>query len=273
MKAGLAAILKAIEATKRGKRMRRGLMFVATSGEEVGFEGLKALYARELIPEGAARLGVMGEPTKLRPIRAHKGLADFRITVRGKSGHASRPELGINAIEKGASIVGAVSAWSRGLSKTSDRDLGGTIATPTVVKGGTKSNVIPDSFELIVDARWVPKHGTAFVEKGLNTIVASLKRKDPALDARVELLYDSPSLKLPRSHPAVKLAERLSGFKSEVAPYGTEAALYAKHGIPSIVLGPGSLKQAHILDEFVELSEAKRAVSIYSKIIESVCVA
>jgi acetylornithine deacetylase ArgE len=272
MKTGLAAILKAIEATSKGK-MRRGLLFVATAGEEVGFDGLKALYARKSIPEGAARLGVLGEPTSLRPIRAHKGLADFRITVRGRSGHASRPELGVNAIEKCATIIDGLSAWRRSLSKTPDRDLGSTIATPTVVRGGTKSNVIPDSCELIVDARWVPKHGTAFVEKGLNSIIASLRRKDPTLDARVELLYDSPSLKLPQDHPAVKLAESISGFKSEVAPYCTEAALYAKHGIPSIVLGPGSLKQAHIIDEFVELREAKKAFSIYTKMVQSVCAA
>jgi len=272
MKTGLAAILKAIEATSKGK-MRRGLLFVATAGEEVGFDGLKALYARGLIQEGAAKLGVMGEPTSLRPIRAHKGLADFRITVRGRSGHASKPELGVNAIEKCASIVRALSAWSYSLRKTSDRDLGCTIATPTVVKGGTKSNVIPDSCELIVDSRWVPKHGTAFVENGLNSMIASLKRKDPTLDARVELMYDSPSLRLPQSHPAVRLAESVSGFKSEVAPYGTEAALYAEHGIPSIVLGPGNLKQAHVVDEFVDLGEAKKALSIYTRMIESVCTA
>ena len=272
MKTGLAAILKAIEATS-GRKMRRGLLFVATAGEEAGFEGLKALYARKLIPEGAAMLGVLGEPTSLRPVRAHKGLADFRISVMGRSGHASRPELGVNAVEKCADIIEALSAWRRTLSKTPDRDLGSTIATPTMVRGGTKSNVIPDSCELIVDTRWVPKHGTAFVEKGLNSMVASLKRKDPALDARVELLYDSPSLKLPQSHPAVRLAESISGFKSEVAPYGTEAALYAQHGIPSVVLGPGSLKQAHIIDEFVEVAEAKRALSIYTKMIQSVCAA
>ena len=126
-----------------------------------------------------------------------------------------------------------------------------------MVKGGTKSNVIPDSCELIVDTRWVPRHGTAFVENGLNSMIASLKRKDPTLDARVELMYDSPSLKLPESHPAVRLAESISGHKSEVAPYGTEAALYAKHGIPSIVLGPGNLKQAHIVDEFVQVSRGE----------------
>jgi len=272
MKTGLAAILKAIEATSNGK-MRRGLLFVATAGEEVGFDGLKALYSRKLIPEGGARLGIMGEPTSLRPIRAHKGLADFRITIRGRSGHASKPELGVNAIEECARVIEAISAWSLSLRKAPDRDLGSTIATPTVIKGGTKSNVIPDSCELIVDTRWVPAHGTAFVEKGLNSTIAFLKRKDPTLDARVELLYDSPSLKLPKSHPAVRLAESVSGFKSDVAPYGTEAALYTQHGIPSLVLGPGNLKQAHVVDEFVELGEAKKALSIYTRMIESVCLA
>jgi succinyl-diaminopimelate desuccinylase len=272
MKTGLAAILKAIEATSK-RKTRRGLLFVATAGEEVGFDGLKALYARNLIPEGGAKLGIMGEPTSLRPIRAHKGLADFRITIRGRSGHASTPELGVNAIEKCARVIDAISAWSLSLRKTPDRDLGSTIATPTVIKGGTKSNVIPDSCELIVDTRWIPAHGTAFVEKGLNSTIALLKRKDPTLDARVELMYDSPALKLPRSHPAVRLAESVSGFDSEVEPYGTEAALYTQHGIPSLVLGPGNLKQAHVVDEFVELSEARKALSIYTRMIESVCVA
>lgn len=272
MKTGLAAVLKAVAESSKG-RLRRGLLVVATAGEEVGFDGLKAIYARDLIPEGAAKLGVMAEPTGLRPIRAHKGLADFRITVTGRSGHASKPELGVNAVEKCADVIEAVSSWGRTLRKEADPDLGSTIATPTVVRGGTKSNVIPDSCELIVDTRWVPKHGTAFVERGLNSVIASLKKKDPALDARVELMYDSPALKLPRTHPAVRLAESISGLRSEVAPYGTEAALYTDHGIPSLVLGPGSLKQAHTVDEFVELSEARKALSIYSKMIESVCAA
>ncbi len=84
-------------------------------------------------------------------------------------------------------------------------------------------------------------------------------------------MYDSPSLKLPSAHPLVKMAESVSGSKSEVAPYGTEASLYSKHGIPSVVMGPGDLKDIHIVDEFVELSQARKAVSIYEKMIEKVC--
>jgi succinyl-diaminopimelate desuccinylase len=272
MKTGLAAMLKAIEATARGgTMMRRGLVFVATGGEEVGFDGLKSLLKRKLLPEGSARFGILGEPTSLRPVRGHRGGATFMVTLVGRSGHASSPGLGVNAIEKCAVFVEALSAWRGKVSATIDRDLGSTIATPTMVKGGTKSNVIPGACELTVDARWIPKHGSAFVERGLNSIVASLKRRDGDFDARVEMLYETHSLKIPKGHPAVKLAESLTGFKSETAPYGTEAALYTKDGIPSIVLGPGSLKQAHVIDEFVEVGEAKRALSVYTKMIGSVC--
>jgi len=270
MKAGLAAIIKAVEKAAKSD-LKRGLLFVGTAGEEVGFEGLKALYASKRLPDGAAKVGVLGEPTGLRPVRAHKGLADFRITVKGRSGHASKPELGVNAIEKCSKIIEGIAHWNRAIANAPDEDLGPTIATSTVIKGGTKSNVIPGSCELIVDSRWIPAHGTAYVQRALDSLVATLKRDDPSLEADVELMYDSPALKLPRDHFAVKLAESVSGARSEVAPYGTEAALYSLHGTPSLVLGPGSLNQAHIVDEYVDLSEVKAAHAIYSKLIESVC--
>jgi succinyl-diaminopimelate desuccinylase len=276
MKMGIAAMLKAIEATaKSGVRLRRGISFVATAGEEAGFDGLKGLIERRLVPKGGARFGVLGEPTSLRPVRAHKGTATFRVTVLGKGGHASSPRMGVNAIEKCADFIDALSAWRLKVESTNEEqeELGSTIATPTMITGGTKSNVIPESCELIVDARWLPRHGTAFVERGLKSIISSLKRRDTEFDARVELLYDTLSLSVRRDHPAVRLAESLSGFKSELAPYGTEAALYTSRGIPSIVLGPGNLKQAHVVDEYVELRQANKALSIYTKMIQSVCVA
>jgi succinyl-diaminopimelate desuccinylase len=276
MKVGIAAMLKAIETTaKGGRKLRRGISFVATAGEEAGFDGLKGLIEKGLIPKkGEAMFGVLGEPTSLRPVRAHKGTATFRVTILGKGGHASSPRMGVNAIEKCADFIDALSDWRLKVGSTrGEQELGPTIATPTMVTGGTKSNVIPETCELIVDARWMPGHGTAFVEKGLRSIISTLKRRDKEFDARVELLYDTLSLSVPPDHPAVRLAESLSGFKSEVAPYGTEAALYTSCGIPSIVLGPGNLKQAHVVDEYVDLRQANRALSIYTKMIESVCVA
>jgi acetylornithine deacetylase len=272
MKTAIAAMLKAIEAATADAKLRRGILFVATAGEEVGFDGLQGLIKRKLIPKGAARFGVLGEPTRLRPVRAHKGGATFMITIKGRSGHASNPRLGINAIEKSADFIEALSAWRSSVSTVLDEELGNTIATPTLISGGTKSNVIPGACELTVDSRWIPRHGAAFVKRGLESIVASLKKNDKEFDASVELLYDTDSLKLSSGHQAVRLAESLSGFDSEVALYGTEAALYTNYGIPSVVLGPGDVKQAHVIDEFVELGQAKKALSIYTKMVQSVCV-
>lgn len=270
MKTGLAAMLKAVEASK-GERLSRGILFVATAGEEAGFEGLRSLLKRGLVGRRSARFGVLGEPTGLRPVRAHRGGATFKVAVEGRSGHASRPELGVNAIEKCKEFIEGLSDWNKAVGSTRDPDLGPTIATPTMISGGTKSNVIPGTCELTVDSRWIPRHGTAFVSKGLESIVASLKKRDADFHASVDLLYDTYSLKLPPDHPAVELAESLSGSRAETAPYGTEASLYTKHGIPSVVLGPGSLRQAHIVDEYVDLKEARRALSIYSKMVRSVC--
>jgi acetylornithine deacetylase len=272
MKTGLAAIIKAVEATKGdATRMRRGLTLVATAGEEVGFDGLKSLLRRKMLRPASARFGVLGEPTGMRPVRAHKGLATFVVRFKGKSGHASNPRLGVNAIEKCSRFIEELSSSRAALGRLPDRELGKTIATPTVIQGGSKSNVIPEYCYLTIDTRWVPGQDTAYIEKHLNSIVSSLKTKDEEFDAKVELKYDTLALKIPSRHPLVKLAESLTGSKSEIAAYGTEAALYTDHGVPSIVLGPGDVEQAHAVDEFVDIGEAKRALSVYTKMIESVC--
>jgi acetylornithine deacetylase ArgE len=272
MKTGLAAILKAFEATRgKVKGMRRGLTFVATAGEEVGFDGLKSLLRRRVIPRASRRFGVLGEPTGMRPVRAHKGLASFVVRFKGRSGHASNPKLGVNAIEKCARFIEELSSSRAVLGRVTDEELGKTIATPTVVQGGSKSNVIPEYCDLTIDSRWIPKQGTAFVEKHLNSIVRSLKARDKVFDAKVELQYDTVALKIPATHQLVKLAESITGSKAEVAAYGTEAALYTKYGIPSIVLGPGALEQIHVVDEFVDIREATRAMNVYTRMIDSVC--
>jgi acetylornithine deacetylase/succinyl-diaminopimelate desuccinylase-like protein len=139
------------------------------------------------------------------------------------------------------------------------------------VHGGTKSNVIPGSCDLTVDTRWIPRHSTVFVKDQLAALVDSLAAKDQKFSASVELMYDAPSLSIPATHPVVRLAESLSGAVSEVARYGTEAALYSTKGVPSIVLGPGSVEQAHTVDEYVEVRQLRRAESLYSKMISSVC--
>lgn len=267
-KAGLAAMAKAAEGAARGK-LRRSLVLVATAGEEAGFVGLRALLRRGVLKRGAAQFGVVAEPTGLTPVRAHRGCATFRVAFRGKSGHASSPELGVNAIEGCSRFIAALAEWRRTVAPETDADLGRTTATPTVVAGGTKSNVIPGSCELTVDSRWIPEHGTGFVRRGLRSAAAAAR--GGGLRADVELLYETPSLKLPSGHPLVTLAEEATGRASEVAAYGTEASLYTGSGIPSVVIGPGNVSQAHVVDEHVPVAQLGRALATYARMIRAVC--
>ena len=129
-----------------------------------------------------------------------------------------------------------------------------------MVKGGTKSNVIPGFCELTVDARWIPKHGSAFVERGPNFDRRVPARREDA-DAPTRGSSCSTrrySLKIPKGHPAVKLAESLTGFKSGDRPVWTEAALYTKARHPIHSPGaPAAWSMAHVIDEFVEVGESE----------------
>ena len=143
--------------------------------------------------------------------------------------------------------------------------------TPTVIHGGSKSNVIPGSCELIIDSRLIPAVGAKKVIEGVNAVLRELRSRDRTFRASVEVLYETPALSVARDADVVLLAESLSGSRSEVAPYGTEAPVYCDNGTPTVVLGPGSIRQAHIVDEYAEVKQIKRAQSVYARMIEMVC--
>lgn len=270
MKGGVGAMLMAIASVK-GARLKRSLSFVATAGEEVGFDGLKALIADGVMKDVRAIYGVVGEPTEMRVIRGHRGGVSAKVTFQGKSAHASDPSLGVNSIEKAVAFIDGLRALRAELGSVTDPDLGRTIVTPTVIRGGTKSNVIPGTCELTIDSRIIPAHSYETVVAGLRSVAAELKRKDPEFSAEVEMEYAVGSLLVPSDHEVVRLAEAASGTRAEIAPYGTEAPLYTASGIPTVVLGPGSVRQAHIYDEFVTVDQLHSAQSIYQSLIQRVC--
>jgi succinyl-diaminopimelate desuccinylase len=270
MKGGLASMMTALKSAK-GSKLRRSLTLVGTAGEEVGDDGLQGLVQRGLVDRDSALYGVVGEPTELRVVRAHKGGTYYEITVKGRSGHASRPDLGVNAVENASAFIVEIVAWRKELAKTLDPDLGPTVLSATVINGGTKNNVIPDSCRFVIDCRRIPAHRTSFLSEGLDDIVRRLRERDPAFEADIRLLLDFDPLSIRRDHEIVRLAEEVTGTTATVAPYGTEAFFYSGIGIPTLVLGPGSIQQAHIVDEFVDLRQLNGAVSIYSELIRKVC--
>jgi len=270
MKSGIAAMLAAVASVK-GKRPRRALSFVATAGEESGFDGLYALVRDGRMKRVRARCGVVGEPTEMKVVRGHRGGLTCRVVFEGRSAHAGDPSLGTNAIESCALFLKGLGPLRRRLARSKDPDLGITTVTPTVVAGGTKSNVIPGSCELTIDSRVVPALGTKSVLDALNSLIDELGSRHADFRARTETIYAGPALSVPPGAEVVKLAESLTGASSGVAAYCTEAPVYCELGTPTVVLGPGSVRQAHTLDEYAPVREVRSAQSVYGRMIEKVC--
>ncbi len=270
MKSGIAAMLAAISSA-RGRKLKRSLAFVATAGEEVGFDGLNALVAEGRLKRVRAGCGIVGEPTEMKVVRGHRGGLTVRVDFQGRSAHAGNPSLGINSIESCAQFLKALGPAGRRLSATRDPDLGRTIVTPTMIRGGTKSNVIPGACELTLDSRLIPAVGSKQVLEELNAILLALRRKDRTFKAKVEVLYETPALSVPRDAEVVRLTESLTGSPSGVAPYGTEAPIYCSLGTPTVVLGPGSVRQAHTADEYAPVRQIRSAERVYRRMIETVC--
>jgi acetylornithine deacetylase/succinyl-diaminopimelate desuccinylase-like protein len=271
MKGGLAAMVKALESVK-GVKLRRGILFIATAGEEIGYDGLKALIRDGLVKYGDAEYGVVGEPTNLLVVRGHKGSTTFRITFYGRSAHSSRPDLGVNAIENAARFILGISKIRDRLKTVVDPDLGSSVISTTIIRGGVKENIIPESCQIIVDCRRIPSHSAQDIRRELESIGKEARsNQDGPFNLTIEEVFDSECLNISKYHPLVRLAEEIVGRESTVMPYGTEAPLYQRLRIPTIVLGPGSVEQAHIINEYIDIKQLQQAETVYKELITRVC--
>ena len=270
MKGAVAAMVGALDSEK-GSRLKRKLVFTATAGEEIACDGLENLVRSKKLMKKDALYSVIGEPTLLNPVRGHRGASTIEVKFMGRNAHASKPELGANAVEACADFIVGVESWRKRFKKEKDAELGITIVSNTTVSGGTKSNIIPDMCEVAVDSRWIPRHNHAIIWKGLKEIAEEATDGVKGVTFKMNTVLTMGALLMPKKHPLVRLAEDVSGRESTIATYGTEGPIYVNTGIPSVILGPGNINVAHTPNEYVDVREVEKAVSIYSELIRRVC--
>jgi len=267
MKSGLASIVKSIENLVKHQTLNRKLVFAATAGEETGFVGLRRLIKDSIVKSNSSEYVVIGEPTDLRPARAHRGIYRIKINFFGKSSHAGTPELGVNAIEYACKFVEELDSIRLELLNSKDDLLGSTTLTPTLIEGGIGENVIPPSTSLVIDSRRLPIHSPGYIRSKIESLCNNLK-----IGYSTEEIVSEQPLNTPVGNFLTGLAEEITGSKSGSCAFGTEGSLYwGELGIPTMVVGPGSVEQAHIANEYVELSQIKKAISIYSSFIQKIC--
>ena len=265
-KGPMASILTAIKTVlDRDGQPPVTLHFVACCSEELGATG-----AHHLMKEGfRTDCCVVGEPTDLRIIHAHKGAIRVRITTKGVAAHSSDPSRGVNAIYK---MMPVLEALQRTVEPKLKQLVHPLLGSPTLnvgtIHGGTQVNVVPPICAVEVDRRFVPGETREGVLDQFLDVVESVA------DASCEELEYYPPLDQAATAPIVRCVEQacqkiLGKAELAVAPWGSDAGVFAASGIPSVLLGPGSVHQAHTRDEFVPLEQVYAAARIYTEIILS----
>jgi len=268
MKGGLAAMLVAAETLMEvGVDGRLVLEFVAD--EEVTGYGTKDLLDRGYKAEYA----IIGEPTELKVQTAHKGVMNLKFMVKGRPAHASMPKTGVNAICKASRLCLTLQDVQTQFNNRRHPILGEPTLNVGVIRGGVKSNIVPDYCELIVERRLIPGETKAQVLYEVDGILDKLREGDPLFNVTYEVLHHAePSETSPESS-FVKVARECvkevtgSDFGASGFPATCDMRFLVNQGnIPSIILGPGSLHQAHTSDEYVEIDQVVKAAQIYTLI-------
>lgn len=268
-KAGGAAMMQALrELKEEGAVPPCDVQFAGVVDEENGLAG-----AARLAETTRANAVVVSEPTDLRVVRTHNGAVRWTLRVEGVSAHSSKPQLGVNAIVKTAGLIQRIEAeMAPSVLARTHPMTGGAALNIGVIRGGTQVNIVPHECAVEIDRRLIPGENAEEAEASLRALIEDAMRHDP--DLRAEL--SPPYLKMEpfetaEEAPIVQAAqaareETLGRAETAGAPFGTDAGKYAATGIPAVVMGPGSIDQAHAAVEWVDCAQVEAAVPIYKAI-------
>ncbi|WP_299004759.1 acetylornithine deacetylase [uncultured Caulobacter sp.] len=250
--------------------------------EEVGCLGAPDMI--EVIAREAPRpaLVVVGEPTDMVAVRAHKGIASFIVTVTGREAHSSLTHLGVSANMAAIKLMAMLVALSERLEREADPNSPFTPkgATLTIgqVNGGTAVNILAREcvfvFDLRTPAGMDPEALLADFFAAAQRMDAEIKAKAPEGGVRIERRSLTPAFAPEEDGVAETFARRLAGDNGppRVVPYAAEAGQFQGAGFSTVICGPGSIDQAHQPDEYVELSQMQRGAAFMRRLIEDLSV-
>ena len=249
---------------------RKPIRILATADEETTMLGARTFAQHSQIRPDCA---IIGEPTSLVPIRAHKGHMGEAIRITGKSGHSSDPDRGINAIELMHEATGHLLKMRDEL-KTLYRNDFSKVPYPTMnlgnIHGGDAINRICACCELQLDMRPLPHLAVEDLHDLLLSHLAPMLEKYGDLIEIRNLHGGIPGYECEHSAQIVQVVEKLLGVPCESANYCTEAP-YIQQLCPTLVLGPGSIEQAHQVDEFLETRYIEPTQALLTKLIQHFC--
>ncbi|HSJ95554.1 MAG TPA: M20/M25/M40 family metallo-hydrolase [Myxococcota bacterium] len=269
-KGGMAALVAALETVLSRGTLRRALVVVGEADEEFGSAGVHDV----LDHLGATRpaWALATEPTGLRVVTHHKGIAELRLEARGAACHSSDPDGGRNAIYAIARAALELEALAGRLATRPDPALGPATLSVGRVGGGQAFNIVPDHAWLVADRRLLPGEDDTVLR---HEIEAALQAAGVAGDVSLsQLQAKKPALATDPASPAVRACRAALAAAGRDAPpasvaFATDAGVFAARGIPAVVMGPGSIEQAHTAGEWVPIDEVAAMEDFFVRLLET----
>jgi succinyl-diaminopimelate desuccinylase len=270
MKGGLAAMAAALVFLNRRKiKLNRDIYFICTAGEEVDSIGASMLVSSGIFEDIGAL--IIGEPTGLDIAISHKGALWVHVRVPGRMAHGSTPQLGSNAIVNAGRFIEKLVSYQFNIDK--HPLLGNPTVNPGLINGGISVNVVPDSCEVTFDIRTTPGMTHKSVLEDIRTLLIETLNSEEFRDIEIKVVLDRSALSTDINSSFVRMAsevyERISKRPSMLKgmSYYTDASVIVPAtGIPTILLGPGEIDQAHKVDEYVKIEYVLRAMKFYEEL-------
>ena len=280
MKSFLAIALALVPEMQQAK-LKRPIHLAMSFDEEVGCAGAPLMIAE--IGKRLARpaMVVIGEPTEMKVVNAHKGSFGYRTTVTGLEAHSSATNKGINAVQQAAEIIHFINRLhdeqARHPKPGSDFDPPHSTLSVGVIEGGTAINILARHCCFHWDIRLHPGDSREAIEAKIEdfvkrNVLPRMHAVDPSTGVATESLFRVPALVPEPGSPAEELCRHLTGAnRTSVVAFGTEGGQFQEAGIPTVICGPGRILEAHKPNEYIALDQVEQGVEFQRKLILWAC--
>ena len=265
------------------RNLRIPLNFAFSYDEEIGCIGVRRLI--EAINQMPVRpaMCIIGEPTDMKVVIAHKGKANVRVRVRGLEAHSSLAPRAVNAIAYAAELIVYLNRMAARIAENGpfdhDYDIAHTTVHTGVISGGTQINIVPKDCSFEFEFRYLPQDDPQRLLDEIKEFARTqLEPRMHAIDPDTGFTFEErtsiPGLDVRDNEDVVRLAKTLTGQNDHTkVAFGTEAGLFHLHaGIPTVICGPGSIEQAHKPDEWIGLEQVARCDDFIRRLLDHVCV-
>ena len=273
MKTFLALALAHVDAAQAAQ-LKRPIILAFSYDEEVGCLGAPSMIRQIVDTVPRPEAVIVGEPTSMKVVSAHKGVRSFIVEVTGREAHSSLPEAGVSAVMEALKLMSLVAEMGREAKSITHAHFAPSSPTMTIgkVEGGTDANILARRCEFVWDLRTVNATEADAIETRFRTAAealdAEIKRRAPDGGVTIRRRSNTPGLSIDRESAAETLARALTGDnETRAVAYAAEAGLFQTAGVPAVICGPGSIEQAHQPDEWIERAQIEEGALFMRRLI------